>query len=523
MLRSVGLILGLVASSALAATPTYVATPLGTLGGITSAGYSINANGDVTGYADTGLPLSRALAFLYSGGAIHDLGSIQGPYSYGLSINLHDQVVGYGVTGNTSPTGDPFWLAFLYSDGVMQDIGTLGGGGAQATGINDQGQVVGWSYTQGNTAIHAFIYATGTMKDLGTLPGGVLSKGYAINASGQVTGQADRRAFLYSQGTMRDLGTIPSNPQGDSMGFAINDHGDVTGIARTYNGFEGPNEGPYHAFLYTNGAMQDLGNLEPIGDVSSTVSYGLGMNNARQVVGFNTNSAGVYQRAFLYTDGAMFDLNQLVVSGLGTASLIEARDINDNGQIVATGCGAIPTICQAFRLDPVSGPPEVHTPVSVVEYYYAAFDHYFMTADSAEISALDTGAVPGWVRTGQSFKAYIEPTVGAAQVCRFFNDSFAPKSSHFYSADPNECLYLKIDPLNWEWQFEGITMYIPTPDSEGNCVANTQPVYRLYNNGMGGAPSHRYTASLSIRDQMIGQGWVSEGYGPAGVIMCAPQ
>jgi len=513
MLRNVGLIFGFVATSALAAVPTYVATPLGTLGGGNSVGYSINANGDVTGYASTGGPLSHAEAFIYSAGAIHSLGTFQGGQTYGLSINVNGQVAGYADT-------EDGLRALSFENGTTKDLGTLSGHGAIATGINDQDQIVGWSLLADGTTHHAFIYANSMMQDIGYLPGDSVAN--AINASGQVTGQADGHAFLYSQGTMRDLGTIPSNPQGNSEGYAINDQGDVTGTARTFCFF---NEclGTLHAFLYTNGSMQDLGNLEQIGDVSSTVSYGLGINNARQVVGFNTNGAGVYQRAFLYTDGAMHDLNLLVVSGIGSATLIEARDINDNGQIVATGCGAIPTICQAFRLDPVSGPPVVHTAVSVVEFYYPPFDHYFMTADSNEINALDSGAFLGWVRTGQSFKAYADPTVGAEQVCRFFNDSFAPKSSHFYSADPNECLYLKIDPLNWHWQFEGITMYIATPDSEGNCAANTQPVYRLYNNGMGGAPSHRYTESLSIRTQMIAQGWVPEGYGSEGVVMCAPQ
>jgi hypothetical protein len=48
------------------------------------------------------------------------------------------------------------------------------------------------------------------------------------------------------------------------------------------------------------------------------------------------------------------------------------------------------------------------------------------------------------------------------------------------------------------------------------------PIYRLYNNGPGGAPNHRYTTSDAIRAQMIAQGWIPEGYGPLGVIMCSP-
>jgi hypothetical protein len=76
--------------------------------------------------------------------------------------------------------------------------------------------------------------------------------------------------------------------------------------------------------------------------------------------------------------------------------------------------------------------------------------------------------------------------------------------------------------LNPNWQFEGVVFGAILPDAVGNCPAGTQPIYRLYNNGQGGAPNDRYTVSAVIRDAMIGVGWISEGYGPMGVIMCAP-
>jgi hypothetical protein len=47
-------------------------------------------------------------------------------------------------------------------------------------------------------------------------------------------------------------------------------------------------------------------------------------------------------------------------------------------------------------------------------------------------------------------------------------------------------------------------------------------VYRLYNDGQGGAPNHRYTTDFAVRAQMIAHGWVPEGYGDLGVIMCSP-
>jgi hypothetical protein len=36
---------------------------------------------------------------------------------------------------------------------------------------------------------------------------------------------------------------------------------------------------------------------------------------------------------------------------------------------------------------------------------------------------------------------------------------------------------------------------------------------KLYNNGMGGAPNHRYTTSVTILNQMIAAGWIFEGNG----------
>ena len=55
----------------------------------------------------------------------------------------------------------------------------------------------------------------------------------------------------------------------------------------------------------------------------------------------------------------------------------------------------------------------------------------------------------------------------------------------------------------------------------GRLPGGDVPVYRLYNNGQGGAPNHRYTTSLATRTTMLGRGWIPEGHGPLGVIMPA--
>lgn len=170
-----------------------------------------------------------------------------------------------------------------------------------------------------------------------------------------------------------------------------------------------------------------------------------------------------------------------------------------------------------IRFTGVSTPPAPAVP-ALVEYRHAGFGHYFVTSIAAEMAALDTGTIAGWVRTGYSIPVYAAPAAQTVSVCRFFSARFAPKSSHFYTALASECEAVK---RNADWQFEGDVFHIALPDAAGNCRAGTQAVYRLYNNGASGAPNHRFTIDAGVRAAMIAQGWVPEGAG-AGVTMCTP-
>jgi hypothetical protein len=123
------------------------------------------------------------------------------------------------------------------------------------------------------------------------------------------------------------------------------------------------------------------------------------------------------------------------------------------------------------------------------------------------------------LRTSQTFNVYPLGTPVTADVCRFFSTSFAPKSSHFYTPFAGECASVK---GNHDWQFEGLVFSVALPDAAGNCQGGTHPLYRLYNNGQGAAPNHRYTTSLSIQSTMKDQGWIPEGSGAIGVIACVP-
>ncbi|MFO1322864.1 MAG: hypothetical protein U1F15_02265 [Burkholderiales bacterium] len=155
-----------------------------------------------------------------------------------------------------------------------------------------------------------------------------------------------------------------------------------------------------------------------------------------------------------------------------------------------------------------------------IEFRYAAWDHYFVTASTDEIAKLDAGVFAGWTRTGQSFKVLSLDTAGTASVCRFFSVSFAPKSSHFYTPSASECELIKQSP---DWQFEAEVFAVRLPDPAGSCASGTLALYRLYNDGQGGAPNHRYTTSAATRADMVGQGWIPEGTGDLGVIACVPE
>jgi hypothetical protein len=155
-----------------------------------------------------------------------------------------------------------------------------------------------------------------------------------------------------------------------------------------------------------------------------------------------------------------------------------------------------------------------------VEYRHAAWDHYFVSAFADEIAALDGGAFGGaWKRTGQTFAVRSGPAAGAFATCRFFSTAFAPRSSHFYTPFAEECAAVKANP---NWQFEAIAFYLDLPDASGACVSGTAPLYRLYNDGMGAAPNHRYTTSAATFDEMLAAGWLAEGHGTTHAFACVP-
>jgi hypothetical protein len=154
-----------------------------------------------------------------------------------------------------------------------------------------------------------------------------------------------------------------------------------------------------------------------------------------------------------------------------------------------------------------------------VEYYHPGLDHYFITADAAEIAALDRGRFQGWQRTGTGFNV-VDGGSGISAtttpVCRYYGNPAYGLESHFYSASPDECADVQ---RRWpaQWRLESLEVFrldLPDP-ATGMCVAGSMPVYRALNGRAD--TNHRYTADARIQTAMMGRGYTSEG-----VVMCSP-
>jgi probable HAF family extracellular repeat protein len=202
-----------------------------------------------------------------------DLGTAPGAYSsYGRGINNNGQVVGTNFYGTLADR------AFIYTGGAMHDLGTLADPAdnttfSRAYGINNAGDVTGVSGTGG--VAHPFLYRNGSLYDIGTL-GGNMAGGYAINNNGQIAGYStvasgETHAFLYSNFVMQDLGTLPGR---QSYAVALNDFGVAVGFSQSLT--------DETAFIAGAGQLIELNSLiDPL--AGWYIAEATGINNAGQI------------------------------------------------------------------------------------------------------------------------------------------------------------------------------------------------------------------------------------------------
>ena len=325
--------------------PAYRFTDLGSLGASESQAAALNSHGEVVGWTLDVVPIpgpglgdpwfrEEWRIFRYRNGAMQTLGSGQA-----FDINDSGWITGHrgGLSGQ----------AFIYRDNRFENLGAaLGSQYSTGFGINDRGEVTGWAQYEvpgPNGFSNAFLYADGRARDVRGF-----DRGEAINDRGQIAANRNQQAFLYSNGVLKALGDLSPDPNPDWAGaLDVNDRGQVVGYAGT--GQFGQFGYTYHAFLYSDGRMQDLGTL---GGQSSEATA---VNNAGHIVGQAGNVAGDTGGVpFLYRDGRMYELGTLLTDRAGGVELLFATDINDAGQIVGTALVNGET--RAYLLTPVPEP-----------------------------------------------------------------------------------------------------------------------------------------------------------------------
>ena len=192
---------------------------------------------------------------------------------------------------------------------------------------------------------------------------------------------------------------------------------------------------------------------------------------------------------------------------------IHAADRRDLGNGLVTLCELRGSVDVATSAAPV-------VLLDAIEYYNAARDRYFLTADAAEIDYLDRGGEAGWSRTGQTFKVFDNAHADGRgdSVCRSVSPPGSGLDAHFLTVDYYECFFLANSPV---WLPEVSPFHIGNPDwRTGECADRMIPVFRLWNPRNG---DHRLISDAALRATLESQGWVAEGKGGGvAVAMCAP-
>ncbi|MEQ1353750.1 MAG: hypothetical protein ABLT11_07015 [Candidatus Acidiferrum sp.] len=279
-------------------------TDIGSLGGDCYA-LAINDSGVVAGYSYlAGNTTYHAFIWTASGGMV-DLGTLPGgSESSAYAINSAGDLAGEG----TDASGNKVPLYWSPEDGFV----TLGNGSTAfynfAVGINDQSYVTGEA--QLGPVVKAFLWRPGLKKPrpIGPAEGA----GFDINNLRHITGRSNNRAAVWELSGVHLIGDY------FSVGYSINDHDEVAGaganggfdafywspatrlvLLQTLAGYstaaESINEsgaiagvsftpgGFGHAVIWPDytSAPRDLGTLS-----GGQNSYGQGINNLGQVVGF---------------------------------------------------------------------------------------------------------------------------------------------------------------------------------------------------------------------------------------------
>jgi probable HAF family extracellular repeat protein len=346
----------------------YQVTELAT-DGVSSRGLSINADGEVAGNVNRPDAQYRH-AVLWRKSQVIDLGAFGGVDSNSSmawdGLNDSGAVVGFSQTNREEPNGEAWscsvffsgaaptgstCLGFVWTRGHLRQLKPFdGGNNSYAAAVNASGQIVGWAENgvgdpscvspqvlQFRAAVWTAAATGAPSAELPPLGDDETSAATAINSQGDVVGISGacdvavgrfsaRHAVLWHKGRVREIPTFGGVSWNTPA--SINDLGQVVGFANFPGAKDRRGEFNERAFYWDkqNGLIK-IGVVE--GDSTSDATS---INNSGVVVGYS-NAADGSTRAFIWKMGSKpVDLNTLVVGGYG-GKLIDARDINDAGEI----------------------------------------------------------------------------------------------------------------------------------------------------------------------------------------------
>ena len=300
-----------------------------------------------------------------------DMGTFGGPQSSivdqgvpgGVYLNNAAMFTGYADSGMPDPNQKFCFLdcyvdrAFQWQDGIVTKLDVLHHGLSSApVAISANGLIAGFA-TNGETdplfpgfpELRAVLWHNGHITDLGTLPeGGYESMANSINSRGQVVGFAlntipdpdsfasiifnnlagstQSRAFLWENGAMQDLGTL-GGP--DAAALLINERGQAMGWSYTSS----TEAGVCFPLAIGSFIWEKERGIRDIGSLGGTCTLAQDLNNRGQIAGYSFPPDAAGSVAFLWEHDSFRELGGSI-GGDCTGAFV----LNDAGEVAGFGC-----------------------------------------------------------------------------------------------------------------------------------------------------------------------------------------
>jgi probable HAF family extracellular repeat protein len=271
-------------------------------GGTYTQPTAINSAGVVVGDADANFS-PRPQAFVTTPAGLVNVDPTNGGNARSIGVMDNGFIFGNltkSLSGNTSSWNVILWTPDPGHPGRYREnaLPKLAGGDPKYVGVyaaqsNKVGQVVGWVTNTVIGQLGGFWNNDDkhTVAALQALPGGNHSIAWAVNDLGQAAGESNApdsiiRAVLWQNDaahTPVDVGMLPGDTA--SVALGVNSVGQVVGMSLTgsYPTFSGQ-----RAFVWQNGAIEDLALLIDPADGFWTVDSVVAINNAGQIVATGT-------------------------------------------------------------------------------------------------------------------------------------------------------------------------------------------------------------------------------------------